>query len=444
MTQIMLFIFLTLSFNFSWAWPPTYGAEFEFFHPKLDWDKKTIRGPEAMKAKAEFMEQIYIACKTAGCTVTEISGKFTTDYRVTLKNSWWFVVSHDPSVIEVTTKPSTLAELKENKENINSLIFKPARNAKFTVHHSDNAHFNFGGLSAFDNDPREFMKFFLDYHNNSHLGLGTLGQDLSNAPPLSYLGKDQRLALKTIAAEVEQGKFKTLAEVTTAIMQRVYTKTYDPDFADPVHFQAIGLKYLKQNNMRKPYTEIIELQVLLDLIPFVDFSTVVDRPVELRAVWSQTSAEHFIKVAELIEGRLAFLKTQTGPLVYQSSERKKINTWQEANTRFYIYVVEAGLDFKKFKSLLPKEALDYEFSEFLNEDLPLRERVESLRYYTDLIDISSWFRSYSENLIRTGGFENEPHIRTILQKIIKVNLSLKPMKCSALFEKIQNNNARAK
>jgi hypothetical protein len=79
------------------------------------WDTENIRGPEAQQAKAEFMRQIELTCQSAGCTIRRIDGKFTPDFLITLRNGWWFKVTHDPGVIEVTTKPSTLAELNENK-----------------------------------------------------------------------------------------------------------------------------------------------------------------------------------------------------------------------------------------------------------------------------------------------------------------------------------------
>lgn len=421
-TLILAFILIS---TFSWAGPITYGAEFEFFHPKLTWDDKGTHGESAIQAKKEFMHQVRERCAAAsGCRIETISGKFTPDFKVTLANGWWFIVSHDPAVIEIATKPSTLKELRDNRDFINHFIFGSARAAKFYVNHRDNAHFNFGALSAFDNQPRELMKFFLDYHNNIHLGLGTLGQDLNNAPPLSYLKAEQREALTRIMQKVESNQFKTIPQLTEAIMKEVYTETYNKEFGRPVHFQALGLKYLTEYNMKRPFANSIELQALLSLIPFADFSTVRDQPMEMRAVWSQTSAEHFIKVAELIEARVDFLKKQSGPLVYLNSKRKEINSWQEAKTRFYIYVTETGLDFDKYKNLLPKEARQVEMSEFLNEALPIRERAKALRYYTDLIGTSQWFRDYAMTLILEGHLEEQAHFKEILNRIIKVEFNI--------------------
>ena len=414
----VLLIFINI--NFAWAWPPTYGAEFEFFHPNLTWNLENINGPEALQAKAEFMHQIQEDCLASGCKVDKIGGKFSVDYRVTLPNGWWFIVSHDPAVIEITTKPSTLAELRQNTENINQFIFKSARKAKFRVHRDDNAHFNFGVQSAFDNDPKEFLKFFVDYQNNTHLSLGTLGQDFYNAPPLSIQKEEQRIALAAIVTEVNAGKYGSIAEVSKAVMKRVYTSTYDKELQNSVHYQSIGLKYITKEKLVKPSFESLEVQALLNLIPFVDFTKPHDQPIELRAAWSQTSAEHFIKIAELVEARVAFLKKQSSSVVYLKSNRKEINTWREAKTRFYIYVTETGLDFKRYNSLLPLDGRSSELSEFLDKSLPIRERAEALRYYADLISQSQWFRDYSKDLILAGHLETEPRFKSFLAKINEI------------------------
>lgn len=432
--KTILFSLILIAYAFAWAWPPTYGAEFEFFHPRLTWDTDTIRGPEANQAKKEFMQQIEVACKIAGCTIKSISGKFTTDFLVTMPNGWWFKVTHDPGVIEITTKPSTLQELNNNKNQIEDIIFKSARKAKFSVHRNDNAHFNLGALSAFDNDPKKFFRFFVDYHNNNHLSLGTLGQDFDNAPPLSALGADQREALVQLAEKVNRGEYKTIAEVADAIRTEVYTRSYNEGW-DSTHYQALGIKYLTADTMRQPITSSIELQALLNLIPFVDFKIDKDQPLEIRAAWSQAGIDQFIRIAELIEARINFLNSKTSPITYYPSKRTEISSWQEAKTRFYIYVVESDLEYSRYNALLPKVAQKIELSEFLQEGSSPLKKIRSLRHYKDLINTSDWFRQYSTSLIHELHLQNEPVARDILQRIARYNLDVKLQvrSCKALF-----------
>lgn len=434
--KFLCFYFILMMSIACWAWPPTYGAEFEFYHPKLTWDLEDIRGPEAEQAKKEFIYQIELACKTAGCKIKPIEGKFTTDYLITMPNGWWFKVTHDPGVIEITTKPSTLKELKENKKQVDEIIFKSARKGKFSVHRDDNAHFNLGALSAFDGDPKKFFRFFIDYHNNSHLALGTLGQDFDNAPPLSALLAEQREALVKLSERVNRDEFKTIAEVAEAIRIEVYTSSYREGW-NSVHYQALGIKYLTSDKMKQPITSSIELQALLSLIPFINFSKERDQPLEIRAAWAQANMEQFIRIAELVEGRINLLNSKKLPIVYLPSARTEISSWQEAKTRFYIYVTESGLDYSRYNILLPKVAQSVELAEFLQKDLPAIKRVRSLKYYKDLVNTSDWFRGYSQKLINDNQLNNDSVARDILQRIAKFDNELNPRvpvrSCSALL-----------
>lgn len=421
--RFLLFTLILTACSAVWAWPPTYGAEFEFFHSNLTWDIENIDGPEAQQAKAEFVQQIRLACERAGCKVKAIDGKYTTDFLVTLANGWWFKVTHDPGVIEVTTKPSTIAELKQNKNQIDELIFKSARSGGFTVHHDDTTHFNFGTLSAFESDPKKFMRFFVDYHNNSHLALGTLGQDFENAPPLSLLRGEQREALILLADKVNQGEFQTIPQLVKAIQTQIYTRSYKEGW-NPLHYQALGIKYLTSEKMKKPITKSIELQALLNLIPFMEFKKDLDQPLEIRAVWSQANIDQFIRVAELIEARVHFLNSKETPIKYFPSERTEISSWQEAKTRFYIYVVESGLSYSRYNALLPKAARGEKLSEFLQEDLSPLKRVRALGHYKDLIFTSEWFRQYSEKLINNNQLHYDPIGSDILQRIARFKANI--------------------
>lgn len=189
--------------------------------------------------------------------------------------------------------------------------------------------------------------------------------------------------------------------------------------------------------MRQPITSSIELQALLNLVPFVDFTRDRDQPIEIRAAWSQASIDQFIRIAELIEARIGFLNAKTGPVVYFPSERTSISSWQEAKTRFYIYVVESGLDYARYNVLLPRAARGVPLSEFLQEGLSPTQRVRSLRYYKDLINTSEWFRQYSERLINETHLHHDSVARDILQRLARYNSNIRPRapvrSCRSLF-----------
>jgi hypothetical protein len=391
--QILACAWLAFIFTFSaWAWPPTYGAEFEFYKPGVTWGETNYNGKEALKTKAEFTELVRQAC--GGCREMIVRGKFGDHVRFIFPSGFWLTVTHDLGVIEILTKPATLEELRAVQPELDRVLFKAAKAGGFRIDREDTAHFNFGAKSAFGNNPKEFLRFFVDYQNHAHLALGSLGQDLHNAPPLSALTEAQRQALQLVIEQTEAGRFKTISEVADEIRRKVYTQTYDPAFGDPIHYQALGLKYLTYNNLKEG-----------------------DRPVELRAVWAQPNTGHFIRVAELIEARLAYLKQKQEPIVYKPQSLVEIPTWEESATRFYVYVVETGLDFEKFKMLLPREAREAGLADFLNEDVALDVRIKSLTEYQDLISISSWFRHYAEQLIARAGPHRSSEVTKMLEEI---------------------------
>jgi hypothetical protein len=420
------------------AWPPTYGAEFEFTYKNTEWDADEMASPLALQIKERFFKAITEECLKIKCVIHELRGKYGFDYKITLPHGWWFVISHDPSVIEIKTKPSTMAELVHNKNNINHYIFEVARRAGFHVNHDDTAHFNFGVLSAFGEDLKLFLRFFVDYQNQTHLAIGSLGKDFENAPPLSVLKKEQRDALQKIVDEVETGQFQSLPVLSQAIIDRVYTHIYDPSFISSRtslrHYQSIGLKYIVPGNMRRPFRDSIELDALLRFFK-LDLSTPIDQPLELRAVWAQPNAETFIKVAELIEARIKYLSQQTGRIQYLASRRQQIKSMSELKTRFYVYVVESGLSYPRYNSLLPAQVRRTELAVFLREDLAIEKRLRSLNQYRDLLPLSEWFRSYAEKLIRSANMELQKKHQMYLYKIqfYRQQNESQPLNCARIL-----------
>lgn len=388
---------------------PTYGAEFEFYHKDFTWGNDDCRGPVAEAAKMKFVKAVTDACKSMGCTVEKVSGKFTPDYKVTFADGWWFKISHDPAVVEVTTKPSTIAELSERRQLIDKAIFKVPKQVGFYTDNENTAHFNIGAKSAFGEKGIDMMRFFVDYQNHPELALGALGEDLGNAPPLSVLSEEQRLVLLDVINDVETGKLTGLGEIAETITRRVYTKSYYPDWGGAYHYQAVGLKYLKAADLKNG-----------------------DRPFELRSMWSQPNMGHFIRIAELIEARIEMLKKQDGLIYYDRSARQAIRSWSELKTRFYVYVRETGLQFEPYERLLPKEAQDAELADFTNEKLSVEKRLKSLDAYKDILNNSEWLRDYTHALIREGHAQGYHGADSLLGKILQGKKRAAPM-CSRIL-----------
>lgn len=399
----------------AFAWPPTYGAEFEFYHPMMK-KAEFNKGPDPVlgAAKLMYVENLKKMCEQKGCTVEKVRGKWQymanpdqgADYKVTMPDGWWFKVSHDPNCVEVTTKPSTLEELRKQKDVMDEMIFDSGKPLGFKIRPMETAHFNIGINSAFDGDAKEFLRFFTDYHNHPELVQGVLGDDLYNAPSLAVLGQDQRNTLKKLVAEVNNHeKEYTLGKLAETITSRVYTRSYKPEWGGANHYQAVGLKYVSEYALAQS-----------------------DRPMELRATWNQKDAEHFIKFAELIEARLNFLKHQNTKIVYSGTKKKEFNT-VEMVTRYYFYVTEMGLSYARYKELLPHYLRDVPFDTFMNEKAPMTDRLENIQLYQDLLAFSPGLQAYEQELIRRAKQSHRPFDLTEVLDDLQRAKRVEPISC---------------
>ena len=383
----ILFAFLFISFSLlsqAFAWPPTYGAEFEFSHPSitLEWDHGG--NEQAGEAKLIYVKNIIKLCQSLGCKVEAVQGKWqylskkdiASDYKVTLADGWWFKVSHDPECVEITTKPSTQEELKKREKSLTDIIFNSGTSLGFKVPEGDTAHFNIGFKSAFDGDGDAFLRFYVDYQNRPELSLGALGHDVNNGPPLAILTEPQREALAKLVDEQKTHHYdaRTLAAKITSL---VYTRSYDLSWGGAGHYQAIGLKYIAHSS---------EYALASN-----------DKPFELRAIWAQHNMGDFIKLAQLFEARIAYLKTLKTPIVYSKTSRTKFSNTEKV-TRFYIYVTECGLKFEDYKSLLAPELQNVRLDAFLNPSASPKWRFRSLLRYADITAESPVLRQYRRDV----------------------------------------------
>lgn len=335
----------------TWALAATFGAEFEFTSREImtaatDRDGFTHKFLEH-EAKNRLAEAIIEQCLSLGCKVTEGKGKFagSPDFTVTFPDGWWFKVSHDPSVIEIMTKPATVSELRKHEALMDSLLFETARNLglrpSLPGYGSMAGHFNFGLRSAFGDSGELFLKFFIDYANHPFLALGGLGHDIMNAPPLFLLKPEFQNEMNNIIDELYEdkakGKSPTLISVGSKILDRVYVQSFDRQVMhDGWHYQAFSIK--KLNGLR----------------------TKEDVPGELRSMDAQESMREFILMAELFEARLKFLLKKKGRIEYDPLMKTSYSR-KELREHFQKYVEEAGLDFRRFESLLSSQSLEPQF-----------------------------------------------------------------------------------
>lgn len=428
--NFILLILFTLNASWSWAWPPTYGAEFEIGTAGLaiagkNFDYKTYPPGESLEKREqmEYVAHMRERCVSLGCKVVEVAGKWDSDFRVEYADGWWFKISYDPGCIEITFKPSTLATLREKAALINDHIFKTGRDLDMTAPVQKMNHFNMGIRSSFDDSPKEFMKFYIDYANHPELTLGGLGHDIYNAPPLSLLSREQRKVLQNIVQSVNNGDYEKIAQVTQAIQRDVYTKSYFEPWGGADHYQAFGLKHVNKANL-----------------------DVQDAPFELRSMYAQPDAETFIKIAELMEARVRFLKNSSQPLIYTENSKESFSP-EQIKTRLYVYVEESGLKFKDYEFFLRENVSRAEIGALVKKDARVQDRLQAVLDYSDLLLTSPYARKNALEILAHPEAKDHPLVEQIKAQLRKEIAALREKPSSnswfdALFErKIDNEPA---
>ena len=338
------------------AWPPTFGTEFNFTSAGLEsaWNERGVKanwsgsswqvpGKAERDAATEFAKQVVGLCG-GDCVSTAHRGKFGhTEYLIKFKDGWGFNISMDPGMVEIQTEPETAGVVQANAERYQKYVFEAAEKAGLAPHRPPGgstqdvaAHLNVGFRSAFGDDPRKFMRFFIDYANQPALALGVFGKDPYNSPTIPHLDISQRKALAAIVADVNAGKFETADQVMKRINSEVYTVS--PSFPtagarSARHYQALGLKQLLTPEYARH-----------------------DMPFEFRAIRQQLKAREYALLVDLMQRRLEFTNASTQPIRYEADQTHNLRPDStELAQSFRRYVSEMGLKWEAYEEILLPE-----------------------------------------------------------------------------------------
>ncbi|OFZ51297.1 MAG: hypothetical protein A2428_15780 [Bdellovibrionales bacterium RIFOXYC1_FULL_54_43] len=321
----IIFALLVLTRS-SLAWPPIYGPEFTFTNGTLY--AASIGNPraivtEANSAARDRMAEVMIElCARRGdCTVAATVDKYDVKtWKVSYPDGWWFQISIDPSVVEIQAKPVTLAEFTKYRDRIQNDIFEVAESIDLKPDKgSGGGHIHIGTQTAFENDPKLFRNFLVDYTNHPELAFGILEEDFKNALPFAKLSEDQRAAFAKLIQSFDQ-KPVSVESLARSIETKVYR--------DVRKYNAVNLRRTAKYGFAR------------------------NKTVELRAIRTQLSADEYLLHLRLIEARLNYLKTLKDPVPFLNSPVPRL-TGEKVNA-FYRYVTESGLDWDEFKVLMPR------------------------------------------------------------------------------------------
>lgn len=266
-------------------------------------------------------------CLNQDCTVEKVThhsshvsnGK--TAYRVKFPDGWHFQVSADVTAVEIQSKPLSVAEFSQRRDRLQKLVFDLAEDMKLRAPEQDwlsGGHISIGYQGTFDDNPMLFRNFIVDQINHAELSQGVHLRDNFNAAPV--VKNERRLEkLRSILARFDAGEFATTEE-----------------FAKELH-----RKLTKGGRS-------------LDLSTFKNDSfSQKERRVEVRAHRAQSSADEFIDLLNLYEGRLNYLRSIDGPLTLDPPlEQLSV---PEQLRRYKTYVEESGLNFERYRGHLRLE-----------------------------------------------------------------------------------------
>ena len=273
-----------------------------------------------------FKETLIARCKARKDCSTSIGyDKHGENVRVTYRDGWYFEVGIDMCVIETQTKPGRIADFVFNKKRLEKDLWKVAESLDLRPHsRAGQGHVHIG-LNAFDHDPVVLRNFFVDYANHPEVAFGALGNHLLNSPPIAALKPEQRSGLKLALDEFDAAEAKSIPQFVRLIHKYVYTSTTAESWGGADYYHAIRLKRSLTIN---------------------DASTV-----EIRAFRPQATVDEFVLQLELIQARINYLKSK--PLVEYIETSRYEYSPQEVVNGFHKYVTETGLNWDKYKVLLP-------------------------------------------------------------------------------------------
>lgn len=316
-----------------WAWPPIFGPEFTFTNSEIR-SARVSNSPQSPKSLLKLMDWqklLALRCQELqNCTVVSTYDKHGPAYRVTFSDGWYFNISVDMAVLEVQTAPLTSQGFRSRQEQIQKEIFDSAAQMGLIPHEVDGCgHIHLGLAESFDNNSELFRNFIVDYANRPELTFGILGNQIENSPPIAALKTHQRQAFQEVINAFDQMP-GTILDLAKQIELKVYTESIVKSWGGAKYYQALR------------FTRFTEGRV-----------TDAEATVEMRGFRPQQNTQEFVLETELLEARLKYLKTLNhripfiNPPTYQWDGRQMV-------ARFYQYVTETGLEWERYRTLLPE------------------------------------------------------------------------------------------
>ena len=322
-----------------------FGPEFTFFNPSLTKNNEGLGLALKNYKDHLIVHLVNNQPKKAKFDFNAIGDLFTSP------NGWYFHPTLDMGVIEVTTKPMTVADWEKYASDIQDAIFVSAyNNGLYPGLYIGGGHINIG-LEPFYKNPILLRNFIVDFWNHNELSLGIMNYDTNNAAPLSML-KDS--SIKDISLWLERFDAILLGSRRNLTRSRILE-----------HLAELSnIIYYSKSWMGRAWRSQSEIYKYIDL----NFGNANQNRIELRSVRAQQNISTWINQIKLIQGRIDYLEslgTELIPLrfkltVQQPTNRKQQNDFklnppvpaQEALKLFYTYVTESGQSWRDHRDYI--------------------------------------------------------------------------------------------
>lgn len=317
----------------------TFGAELTFTNSEILESQRALASGTINSAMSERYQDLLIDKILENCLDCSVEwkiDKYGLEYgRIIYPDGWYFNVTLDPAVVEVTAKPIPESKLQEYTKRLDQDLYANARELGLRPSRkTGGGHIHFGAEAFFEGNPEYFRDFMVDMYNHSELADGIFADDHYNSPPIKAHPKAQRDAfVKTIEAFDNNPEDSIIG-----LGLKIREGSYDyqrANWGPTEKYQAI--------NIERMVVEGFEAS---------------EETIEVRSIRPQQNGEQFALIANLFKKRMEYLKRQRDQGVSLKLNHDMGMTVEQKFQSFIRFITEADEDPADYFRILPAEYLD--------------------------------------------------------------------------------------
>lgn len=323
------------------AWPPDSAMELNFTSDILRkaWQKQENQldtwNETGLEVQERFRNEVVKRCPD--CQIQTLKDRYgIRKFRVTVPNTqgWYFEITLDPAVVEITSKP--IQGVDKVAKQIDQLIFDVAKAISLRPGRISNL--NHGVKESFGENTLLFKNYAVDFFNHVGISTGeTFGaKDEANAPHPERLYPKQRRSLKRLLENFDASHHTIQEFSQQAVKEAFYNSpTYGGIDGEPGEkYHAYNISSAAREGESWPR-------------------------VETRPVPMQTNAREIELWDQLFAARIKFLEGKTRPIPYIADQRyhrtPPLSAFEMVQ-EFHQYVTECGLGWGDYRGFVSKRA----------------------------------------------------------------------------------------